>query len=184
MLVGINDKTNYEDICETWELWKDKPEEEFCVGGLGEPTKHPDFIPFLRTAGDIAHSYTTNGVILGTKLDPRRDELLEVTKEICVKGVEIQVDPSLRRYQDVAIDLLTRHNVPIKLRHFVKDEGELERLKELWKEQINIFEPAQENLKINGLEPLKYDSFVMLKKNKIVMMKNVLDLRPIKIIEL
>lgn len=56
---------------------------QIALGGLGEPTVHPDFCKFLQTVYEtrVVPNYTTNGIILSDK--DKAAEILEATRNFC-----------------------------------------------------------------------------------------------------
>lgn len=78
---------------------------QIAVGGAGEPTLHPDFIPFLKVIRslDILPNYTTNGMHL-TK------EILSATKEYC-GGTAVSWHPHLKGWFYPAIESLIKEKI-------------------------------------------------------------------------
>lgn len=74
---------------------------QIAIGGAGEPTLHPDFIPFIKSVREleIIPNYTTNGMHL-TK------EVLEATEKYC-GGVALSWHPHISKVFHKAIDMLS-----------------------------------------------------------------------------
>ena len=180
-------KKFYEDITETWEEWKEKPESpEIRIGTLGEPTGHPEFLDFLDKIKQC--EYLTDGRILGTLGDPRRLDLLDKTLKYKSKVILLWSDT---KYCKKAINSLKSSGINFKIG--VKVEGD-EKLKEfldkVWEEKENYILIPEEGVSISpddlikdrkNIEMITYYQNILLADKKIIITKDSINLKPIKI---
>lgn len=164
-------KKFYEDITETWEGWKEKPESpELRIGTLGEPTGHPEFLDFLDKIKKC--EYLTDGRILGTPGDPRRIDLLDKTLEYNSSVILLWSDTG---YYKKAKSILKSSSVDFKIG--IKEDFSA------WEEDekyVLIGNP--DNLKDReNIEVMEYYQNILLTGKKIIITKNSIDLKPLKI---
>ncbi len=93
---AVKNGVNFDSITEkAIDLWAGMPDElkpfQIAIGGAGEPTLHPELIPFLKVVRnlDIYPNYTTNGMHL-TK------DLLLATQEYS-GGVAVSFHPHIKK---------------------------------------------------------------------------------------
>lgn len=114
---------NYKDIVKKAKLYfgnmtKNQRPNQLAIGGCGEPTLHPDFIPFLKTVKElgIMPNYTTNAMHLS-------DEIVEATKQYA-GGVAISTHPHLEKIWRKGIVKLTNAGIRTNL-HIVISTKEM-----------------------------------------------------------
>lgn len=102
------------------QIWGDIPINDrpfqIAIGGAGEPTLHPHFIPFLKHIRnlDIIPNYTTNGMHL-TK------EILEATEQYC-GGVALSWHPHINNTFHEAIAKLSTINTKLNVHIIIGTE--------------------------------------------------------------
>ena len=179
-------KKFYEDVSETWDGWKEKPKDsEIRIGTLGEPTGHPEFFDLLEKIKPS--EYLTNGRILGTPGDPRRIDLLDKTLEYKTKVTLLWSDTRFckRAYQNLkssGVDF----NIGVKID---TPEDLTKVLNDLWNEKEKYILIPEEGTLISpkdlidrkNIEVIKYYENILLTDNNIIITKDSLNLKPIKI---
>lgn len=177
--VDLNIHRDYRDVLEAWEKWKDKPKKTVGIrmGTLGEFTNHPEFLEILENLKPC--SYITDGRILGTKGDPRRLDLLDKTIEAKSKVILVWSDSdyyqrALHELEDSKIDFI----LGVRFRDSKKYEGKSKCL------MIPETDPDQRQfIETPSGEIMKFYKNILFKNNKIIITKDSINLKPIKIYE-
>lgn len=171
-----NDSSEFFDnIVDSWKLWKEKHKESLSIrlGMLGEPTEHPDFKEFLK----ISHpkEYITDGRILGTKADPRRNIILDITSEEKCKVILLW---SESEYFEKAYQMLKELgiNTTIGITR--------ENIKKIWTKDKEFLLISKGKLPIdktlNNVEIIEYYKNILLYKDNIITTENIFNLKEIK----
>lgn len=105
---------------------------QIAIGGAGEPTMHPDFIPFVKKVRDleIIPNYTTNGMHI-------TDELLEATEIYC-GGVALSWHPHIEKVFHAAANKLSTIDTKLNFHVILGTEQSLLDLKSLYYKYENI----------------------------------------------
>ena len=172
-------KNYYEDVLEAWERWEEKPvDSDIRIGTIGEPTRHSEFLDVLERIKP--KEYITDGRILGTLGDPRRIEHLDKTIDLGIKVILLWSDtPYCRRaYHDLKS---SKGNVILGIK-----ENPDEFLKTSWREDENYLlipdYPASDDLKNKkNIKIMEYYQNILLTDNKIIITKNSINLKPLKV---
>lgn len=132
--------SNFDDIVskasaiwETMDL-NDRPF-QIAIGGAGEPTLHPDFIPFIKKVREleIIPNYTTNGMHL-TK------DILDATEQYC-GGVALSWHPHISKVFHKAIHMLSGIKTKLNVHVIVGyDDKSYNDLIELYNKYVDIVE--------------------------------------------
>lgn len=133
--------TNFEDIVEkaknVWGSVKlnNRPF-QIAIGGAGESTLHPDWIPFVKAVRDldIIPNYTTNGMHLS-------HDILRATEAYC-GGVALSYHPHLRKYYDNALYSLRATKTKLNTHIIIGDKKsliDLQAIYETYKDVIEYF---------------------------------------------
>lgn len=127
---------NFSDIVEkAEEIWGSLPlndrDFQIAIGGLGEPTLHPDFIPFIKKVREleIIPNYTTNGMHLS-------DEILEATEKYC-GGVALSWHPHIKNVFEKAAKKLKSIKTKLNFHIIVGSDESLIDLKNLYETHKN-----------------------------------------------
>ena len=110
---------------------------QIAIGGAGEPTLHPDFIPFVKKVRElgIIPNYTTNGMHL-TK------DILDATEKYC-GGVALSWHPHISKVFHKAIHMLsgikTKLNVHVIVGYDDKSYSDLIELYEKYNNCVDYF---------------------------------------------
>ncbi|KKQ99974.1 MAG: Radical SAM protein [Candidatus Woesebacteria bacterium GW2011_GWB1_39_12] len=106
---------------------------QIAIGGEGEPTLHPDFIPFLKSIAEleIVPNYTTNGMHLS-------DEILKATKEFC-GGVAVSCHPHLEKVWRKAANQLIQAGIATCLHIIVGEYGTSEKFWQIYDSTDGIY---------------------------------------------
>lgn len=119
---ALKSGTNFSNIVEkAEEIWGNLSlndrEFQIAIGGAGEPTLHPDFIPFIKKVREleIIPNYTTNGMHL-------TDEILKATEQYC-GGVALSWHPHISKTFQSAINQLSTINTKLNI-HIIVGESE------------------------------------------------------------
>lgn len=99
---------------------------QIAIGGAGEPTMHPDFIPFVKKVREleIIPNYTTNGMHI-------TDELLEATETYC-GGVALSWHPHIEKVFHTAANKLSTIDTKLNFHVILGTEQSLIDLKKLY----------------------------------------------------
>ena len=134
---ALKSGTNFDNICyKAIEAWKTNKPYQIAIGGAGEPTLHPDFIPFLAIVKElgIVPNYTTNGMHL-------TDEILDATNAFC-GGIALSWHPHIKKQFERAVNQLkglkTKVNVHIIISGF-RDIGQFIRIYENYQDVFDRF---------------------------------------------
>ena len=133
--------TNFPDIvAKAHQVWgslseNDKPN-QIAIGGAGESTIHPDWIPFVKAVKEIGivPNYTTNGMHLSP-------EILKATEEYC-GGVAVSYHPHIKTVFHEAIKKLSTIKTKLNTHIILSDQKSFDDLKELYgmyKDVIDYF---------------------------------------------
>lgn len=138
---ALKSGTNFSDIVNKADkVWgrlplNDRPF-QIAIGGAGEPTMHPDFIPFIKHVKElgITPNYTTNGMHL-------TDDILKATEEYC-GGVALSWHPHIPKVFEKAANKL--RNIDTKLNfHIIVGSDDsiihLQTLYETYKDDVDYF---------------------------------------------
>lgn len=177
-------KKLYEDVTETWDEWKEKPiNSEIRLGILGESTRHPEFLDILKRVKP--KSYVTDGRIFGTPGDPRRIQFIDGTLE---SNSEVILLWSNSRYYMKAIKELRDSDIKVTIGIDLKEIDEEVFYKEIWKENENYLIIPQEFktpedliYEKNNVQFIEYYKNILLTNKKIIITKNYINLKPIKV---
>lgn len=184
------DKNNWNEILKLIP----KPSSVFLEG------ENLDFISNVYDSG-VEILYETTGIILGCPKDPRHEVFLETIKK-CVKEVFINYDKNFKTYQQKAIKLLEDNEIKFSVINKVSKVEEIYDLYKLFPEVTQIVIPevdinqnpliSEKELKT---ETLKYDmkcvkfgfeyyNNLIFDNKQLIITKDKVDLRPIKIIKI
>lgn len=172
-------KKFYEDVTETWERWKEKPESpEIRIGTLGEPTGHPEFLDLFDKIKPS--EIITDGRILGTPGDPRRIDVLEKIIELKSKAVLMWSDSNFyrRSYHDLKSSDVD-FKIGVRLEDFEKVWDENEKYLLIPNEDIVI--PPDSLKDKENTEIITYYQNILLTDKKIIITKDSINLKPIKV---
>ena len=130
--------TNFTDIVtKAHEVWGTLPRNErpfqIAIGGAGESTIHPDWIPFVREVSrmGIVPNYTTNGMHLSM-------EVLDATIMYC-GGVAVSYHPHIKGIFVKAIDKLSSTGmVKLNVHIIVGDKQSFLDLQSIYEEYKNV----------------------------------------------
>lgn len=133
--------TNFPDIvAKAHQVWgtlseNDKPN-QIAIGGAGESTIHPDWIPFVKAVKEIGivPNYTTNGMHLSP-------EILKATEDYC-GGVAVSYHPHIKTVFHEAIKKLSTIKTKLNTHIILSDQKSFDDLKELYgmyKDVIDYF---------------------------------------------
>lgn len=127
MKSGINFNNIVEKADQVWgsREMNDRPF-QIAIGGAGESTMHPDWIPFVKKVNElgIVPNYTTNGMHL-------YPEILEATKKYC-GGVAVSYHPHISKMFHEAIDKLSGFTSILNAHVIVSDSNSLSDLKAIF----------------------------------------------------
>lgn len=131
--------TNFDNIVEkAFDVWgtknlNDRPL-QIAIGGAGESTIHPDWIPFVEIVKSfgITPNYTTNGMHLSEKI-------LQSTQDTC-GGVAVSFHPHIEQVFHKAIEKLSTVNTRLNTHIIVGDEKSFEDLKRLYDKYQKVIE--------------------------------------------
>ena len=128
---------NFEDIVEKAEkVWGslDPGQRPFqiAIGGAGESTLHPDWIPFVKKVNElgIVPNYTTNGMHLS-------DEILEATEKYC-GGVAVSYHPHIKKVFSKAIEKLSSIDTILNVHVILGDKKSFDDLKEIFEKYKKV----------------------------------------------
>lgn len=131
--------SNFENIVEKADVvWGSlKPEDrpfQIAIGGAGESTIHPDWVPFVKRVSElgIVPNYTTNGMHLS-------DEILDATEKYC-GGVAVSYHPHIRQSFDKALQKLSKIDTKLNIHVIIGDEQSLIDLKEIYEKYVDILD--------------------------------------------
>lgn len=131
--------SNFENIVDKADLvWGSlKPEDrpfQIAIGGAGESTIHPDWIPFVKRVNElgIVPNYTTNGMHLS-------DEILKATEDYC-GGVAVSYHPHIKSVFHKAIEKLSKINTKLNIHVIIGDEQSLIDLKEIYEQYNDVLD--------------------------------------------
>ncbi len=123
--------TNFDAIVSKAErIWGSLPKEErpfqIAIGGAGESTIHPDWIPFVATVRGlgIVPNYTTNGMHLSP-------EILKATEDYC-GGVAVSYHPHIKNVFGEAIRKLSGIKTMLNVHVIIGDAQSLVDLQEIY----------------------------------------------------
>lgn len=130
---------NFTDIVEKAQLvWgslalEDRPF-QIAIGGAGESTMHPNWIPFVKKVNElgIVPNYTTNGMHL-------TDEILKATEEYC-GGVALSYHPHIKKIFNNAMEKLKTIDTKLNIHVIIGDNDSLEDLKTIFETHKNDVE--------------------------------------------
>ncbi len=107
---------------------------QVAIGGHGEPTLHPEFIPVLKTFHElgIVPNYTTNGMHL-------TDEIISATKKYS-GGVAISCHPHLDKTWKKAVVDYSKAGIKTNLHIIIGEKGSVQRFKDIYSEFEGIVE--------------------------------------------
>ncbi len=136
---AMSNGTNYEDIIKKAETYfgdmiENQRPNQLALGGAGEPTLHPDLVPFmakLRELG-IMPNYTTNGMHL-------TPELIEGTVKYA-GGVAISTHPHLEKVWRKGIKTLTDAGVRTNLHIVIHTKEMVDQFLSLREEFSDVIE--------------------------------------------
>lgn len=120
------------------EIWGKMPLNDrpfqIAIGGAGEPTLHPDFIPFIKEVRNlgIIPNYTTNGMHLS-------EDILSATEDIC-GGVALSWHPHIEKVFHESLNRLSKINTKLNVHVILGDKKSLEDLKFLYSTYKDIFD--------------------------------------------
>jgi len=128
---------NFNDIIhKANEVWgnldlNDRPF-QIAIGGAGEATMHPDFIPFLKTVRslEIIPNYTTNGMHLNK-------QVLDATEKYC-GGVALSWHPHITKVFEKATNLLKEIKTKLNFHIIVGSDDSLSDLEKLYENYNDI----------------------------------------------
>lgn len=105
---------------------------QVAIGGAGEPTLHPEFIPILATFRGlgILPNYTTNGMHL-------TDEILEATKEYS-GGIALSLHPHLEKVWRAAIPKILEKGIKLNVHIIISDKNSIDLFKRVYEEFAGI----------------------------------------------
>jgi MoaA/NifB/PqqE/SkfB family radical SAM enzyme len=105
---------------------------QVAIGGHGEPTLHPDFIPVLETFHKlgIVPNYTTNGMHV-------TNDIIDATKKYS-GGVAISCHPHLDKTWKQAVVDYSSAGIKTNLHIIVGESGSVDRFKDIYAEFENI----------------------------------------------
>ena len=109
---------------------------QIAIGGAGESTMHPDWIPFVKRVSElgIVPNYTTNGMHLSP-------EILEATEKYC-GGVALSYHPHIKKVFNEAINKLKTIDTKLNLHIIIGDMTslyDLQSIYETYKDDIDYF---------------------------------------------
>jgi MoaA/NifB/PqqE/SkfB family radical SAM enzyme len=109
---------------------------QIAIGGAGEPTLHPDFIPFIKKVREleIIPNYTTNGMHL-------TDDILRATEEYC-GGVALSWHPHIMKVFEKAANNLKKIKTKLNFHIIIGSDESLTHLKtlyETYKDYVEYF---------------------------------------------
>lgn len=132
---GINFDNIVEKAFDVWgtRLENDRPF-QIAIGGAGESTMHPDWIPFVEIVKSfgITPNYTTNGMHLS-------DKILQATEDTC-GGVAVSFHPHIEPVFHKAVEKLSTIKTRLNTHVIIGDEKSLEDLKRLYDKYQDIIE--------------------------------------------
>lgn len=177
----------YEKVTEAWEKWGNRPENPYLrLGTLEEPTSHPEYPEILESLKPS--EIMTDGRILGTPADPRRQDVLEATKKC---GAKVILRWSGTTYCQKALRSLKDSGVKVILGITIGEElGVSKFLETLWKESGDYLlipetektEISPDDLKDKGnIQIMKYNQCILLRNDKIIITKNKNNLKPLHV---
>lgn len=123
----------YKDVCEKAKMFFGEMDEnskpfQIAIGSEGEPTIHPEFIPFLQTIYNlgIVPNYTTNGITLASE---DNKELLEATEKYC-GGVAVSANTwneNINKTWKKAVDNLKGIDININIHYIISDKASVDK---------------------------------------------------------
>lgn len=132
-----------------------------AIGGAGEPTLHPDFIPFLKAHVDlgITPNYTTNGMHI-------TPEILEATENYC-GGVAVSLHPHIEKVFHKAMEAYSTINTKLNAHIIVGQEGSLNKLQEVYDKYSDVldyivvlpYQKAGRATKVDNVEDVWRETF-------------------------
>lgn len=107
---------------------------QVAIGGGGEPTLHPEFIPAMKAFYDlgITPNYTTNGMHL-------TEDVLEATRKYS-GGVAVSCHPHLDKVWKKAVKTLTENNIRTNVHIIIGEPNSVNRFKQIYDEFNGIVE--------------------------------------------
>lgn len=130
---ALKSGSNFDNICDkALDLWGNMPNElkpfQIALGGAGEPTMHPDLIPFMKTVRelDIYPNYTTNGMHI-------TDDLLDATLEYS-GGVAVSYHPHIKKVFHAAFDKYIKVGMRTSVHFIIGEPGSFDKGMELYEQ--------------------------------------------------
>ena len=135
---ALKSGSNFTDVVEKANIvWGEREQNQrpfqIAIGGAGESTLHPDWVPFVKAVRGlgIVPNYTTNGMHL-------TEDVLKATERYC-GGVAVSYHPHISRVFDNAILKLSGIDTRLNVHLIIGDEKSL-------KDAMSIYERYRDSV--------------------------------------
>lgn len=153
---ALKNGLNYTDVCEKvkWlfgNMEANNKPFQIAIGSQGEPTIHPEFLPFLQTIYElnIVPNYTTNGITIALESD-YSEKLLDYTSKY-VGGVAVSANTWAENinmlWRNAISKLIYYGNTNINIHYIIRDKKSVD-------EFINIYNEYKNDILYFVLLPL------------------------------